>query len=142
MFMMAREPEFLVREFVQLINTHDVDGMLQMMTHDHCFTDSLGGVVTGTEALRIAWSSYLRMIPDYTITIDDAITAGDTVVLFGAAQGTYSQDGSLDPVNQWQTTAVWRAIVHDHRLAEWRVYADNEPLRVIMRRTPRPDHKL
>jgi limonene-1,2-epoxide hydrolase len=48
------------------------------------------------------------------------------VILLGMARGTYVG-------KTWSTPAAWRAKVHDDRVAEWRVYADNEPLRQLMR---------
>jgi hypothetical protein len=29
---------------------------------------------------------------------------------------------------------VWRAVVKDNKIALWQVYADNEPIRAIMRK--------
>jgi hypothetical protein len=39
----------------------------------------------------------------------------------------------LRPENHWTTPAAWRASIRDGLIAEWRVYADNEPIRQIMR---------
>jgi ketosteroid isomerase-like protein len=35
--------------FVERINDHDVDGLVALMTEDHCFVDGLGQVVRGRE---------------------------------------------------------------------------------------------
>jgi len=50
------------------------------------------------------------------------------------AQGTYSPDGRLRAESRWETPAAFRAFVEDGLVAEWRVYADNEPLRQKMRK--------
>ena len=39
---------------------------------------------------------------------------------------------SLNPENRWQTPVAIRASVEDGLVAEWRVYADNEPIRKVM----------
>jgi ketosteroid isomerase-like protein len=36
--------------------------------------------------------------------------------------------------NYWKTPASWRAVVKDGRISVWQVYADNEPIRAIMRK--------
>jgi SnoaL-like domain len=38
--------------------------------------------------------------------------------------------------NFWKTPAAWRAVVKDGRISIWQVYADNEPIRAIMRKGP------
>ena len=43
-------------------------------------------------------------------------------------------DGRLEAENRWETPAAWRAVIEHDRVAEWRVYADLEPLRAVMRR--------
>jgi hypothetical protein len=58
--------------------------------------------------------------------------------MLGVARGTYSPDGQLRAENRWETPAAWRALVEygpaeDGLVAEWRVYADNEPMRRLMR---------
>ena len=55
------------------------------------------------------------------------------VVLLGSASGTYAVEGELLPENRWETLTAWKALVRGEEIAEWRVYADNEPLREIMR---------
>ena len=55
------------------------------------------------------------------------------VVILGVAQGTYSVDGELKPENRWKTPAAFRAFIEDGKVVEWRVYADNEPIRKRMR---------
>ena len=123
-----------VQRFVAHINAHDIPGLTALMTTDHRFTDSLGAPVTGREAMREGWHHYLQMVPDYTVHITHTFADGTTVVLLGTAAGTYNRGGPLAPVDAWQTPAAWRAVVRDEQVAEWQVYADNEPIRQLMRR--------
>ena len=102
------------------------------MTEDHVFIDSLGNRVTGRQQMQKGWEGYFGMVPDYAITIDESFAAGPVVVMLGAAQGTYTPGGALKAENKWQTPAAWRAVVRGSSIAEWRVYADNEPIRRIM----------
>jgi len=129
---MSDSPEFVAQGFVRAINRQDVDALAALMTHEHRFIDSLGGAVEGREKMRAAWAAYFRMVPDYTIAIDEILSDGPLVVMLGTAQGTFTPDGQLRPENCWQTPAVFRAFIEDDNVAEWRVYADNEPMRQIM----------
>jgi len=124
----------VVREFVAAINEHDLDRLLGLMTEDHVFIDSGGATVHGRESMGRAWQGYFGMVPDYRIRVEEAIESGDLVVLLGTAGGTYSVAGKLEAENRWETPAAWRALVRDDRVAGWRVYADNEPIRLVMGR--------
>jgi hypothetical protein len=43
------------------------------------------------------------MVPDYSISHSEIFANGDTVAVFGSAQGTLSQDGRLSKENFWKT---------------------------------------
>jgi hypothetical protein len=73
------------------------------------------------------------MVPDYSIIVEEIFCDGPVVVMLGKARGTYSTDGELKAENRWETPAAWRAVVEGGLVAEWRVYADNEPMRKLMR---------
>lgn len=129
---MSQLPETTALKFVETINVHDVDGLAGLMTEDHIFIDSLGSAVHGREAMRKGWGGYFRMVPDYTLTIEGTYSLGNTVILLGSAHGTYTNDGRLLPENAWKTPAALRAVIEDGKVKEWRVYADNEPIRQLM----------
>jgi uncharacterized protein (TIGR02246 family) len=120
--------------FVEAINHQSVEGIADLMTEDHVFVDSLGTRVEGKQRVKPGWEGYFRMVPDYTVVIDETFVEGEVVVLLGTAQGTYSPDGVLRPENKWSTPAAWRGLIRGSLVAEWRIYADNEPIRQIMGR--------
>jgi hypothetical protein len=105
------------------------------MTSDGEFIDALGSRVQDLTKLRSAWEGYFKMVPDYSISHSEIFANGDTVAVFGSAQGTFSQDGWLSKENFWKTPAAWRAVVKDGKIAIWQVYADNEPIRALMRKS-------
>jgi len=119
---------------VHAINRQSPAELYALMTEDHVFIDSLGNRVAGRDKVRAGWEGYFGMVPDYTVAIEETFVEGPLVLLFGTAQGTYSKDGALRPENGWSTPAAWRAVVSDGLIAEWRVYADNEPIRQVMAR--------
>lgn len=102
------------------------------MSDDHIFIDSLGNSVRGKETMRKGWEGYFAMVPDYTLSIDETHSAGDVAIMFGSASGTYTTDGKLIPENSWKTPAAFRATTDGCKVKEWRVYADNEPIRQLI----------
>jgi hypothetical protein len=72
------------------------------------------------------------MVPDYRVAIDEVVTDGPLVVMLGVAEGTYAPHGELKPENRWTTPTAFRALIEDGKVAEWRVYCDNEPIRQCM----------
>jgi uncharacterized protein (TIGR02246 family) len=130
---MTDSAESVAQVFVRAINRQDMEALAGLMTEGHRFVDSLGGVTEGREKMRAGWAGYFRMVPDYTIAVEETICDGPLVVMLGVVQGTYSPDDQLRAENRWKTPAALRALIEDGKVAEWRVYADNEPIRQRMR---------
>jgi len=124
----------IVLSFIQCINQHDVAKLGELMSEDHLFVDALRETVKGREQMCNAWEAYFRIIPDYEITVENLLQKGDIIGVFGTAQGTCAVNGRLLAENHWKIPAAWKAVVKKNLIAEWRVYADNEPLRVILER--------
>jgi ketosteroid isomerase-like protein len=122
-----KSAEQVAHGFVDAINRQSVDAVAELMTEDHVFIDSLGARVEGRERMKAGWAGYFKMVPGYAIAIEETYSAGSVVVMLGAARGTYAGES-------WQTPSAWRAVIRDSQVAEWRVYADNEPIRALMRK--------
>jgi ketosteroid isomerase-like protein len=132
----VRASEIAIR-FAERINAHDVEGLIALMTPDHSFVDSLGKRFR-RPAIEDGWRSYFQMVPDYWVKIEDKISEGKTAVLVGVAGGTFVSEGGVrGPENRWKTPAVWIARIEGTRVAEWRIYADNEPIRGMARNQKR-----
>ena len=119
-------------QFIACINRQDAEGLFRLMTANHLFVDSLGVEVRGRETMRKGWEEYFSIVPDYHITVTDHMETGAVVALFGRARGTYAPGGQLLTQNRWVTPAAWKAVVHGGLITEWRVYADNEPMRRLI----------
>jgi ketosteroid isomerase-like protein len=104
--------------FVERINSHDVEGLVALMTEDHYFVDGLGQTVRGRERMKNGWVGYFGWFPDYSVNVNDIFSKGNMVGLFGTAQGTYSVNGKLSPDNQWEIPAAWKAVVLQGRVSE------------------------
>jgi uncharacterized protein (TIGR02246 family) len=126
--------ESVVQAFIRAINRQDVDAIADLLTEQHRFIDSLGNLHEGRETLRRGWTKYFEIVPDYTVAIEETMCNGPVVVMLGEAQGTFAPHGKLEPGNHWTTPTAFRAFVQDGKLAEWRVYCDNDPIRQRMAR--------
>lgn len=124
--------ETIAQAFLRAINRQDVDRLVELMSPGYRFLDSLGNLVEGREKMREAWAAYFRMVPDYAVAIEEYYPADPVVILLGVASGTWTSDGQLRPENRWQTPIAIRALIEDGLVAEWRVYADNDPIRKRM----------
>lgn len=131
---MEAGPRQTVERFVKAINDIDNDACYALMAEDFRFIDSMGGVYDGRK--KTFWPEYWAIVPDYRIVVSDVFVSGNTVILLGEAGGTYTPvpGGEVLPENYWTTPAAWRAVVVSGRIREWQVYADNEPIRALMRK--------
>jgi ketosteroid isomerase-like protein len=130
----GNNPIQVVLKFEELINSRNAEAVSAHMAADAEFIDSLGNRIQGAEKLRSAWAGYFKIVPDYSISHSEIFAEGNTVAVFGTAQGTFTKDGQLNNENFWRTPAAWRAVVKAGKIAVWQVYADNEPIRAIMRK--------
>jgi ketosteroid isomerase-like protein len=120
--------------FIAAVNDHDVEALSRMITEDHKFVDGLGAVVEGREHITQSWIEYFRWFPDYRIEVGTTLSGGNEVAVFGSASGTFAPDQELLTANSWDIPAAFRATIRGDKVAEWRVYADNQPARRIMGR--------
>jgi ketosteroid isomerase-like protein len=125
-------PTEVALEFVKRINERDVTKLCELMTEDHLFIDSAGERFEGREVMRNGWNSYYQWFPDYAITVTDILAEGEVVGLFGSTSGTFAVEGELHAQNHWAGPAAWKVVIRGKHVAEWWVYADNEPVRKIM----------
>ncbi len=128
------KPIDLFHEFVNAINEHDVPKLCRLMSEDHVFIDSLGTESRGRNYMRLGWVAYFRMVPDYRIELRQQLADGENVLAHGQAYGTFTSDGHLHRGNRWSVPSAWRAMIEEQHVALWQVFADNEPIRTLMRK--------
>jgi ketosteroid isomerase-like protein len=116
----------VVAVFIECINAHDVPALTACLTEDHRFIDSLGTVFSTRDTLRQGWAGYFALVSDYRVTVDESAVGKGSLILVGTAAG---KSGGVS----WSVPAAWRAVVRDGQIAEWQVYADNEPFRASLR---------
>jgi len=109
-----------IQAFIDRINSHDVDGLAELMTDDHRFIDAHGNEVVGKDKMTAGWRGYFEWFPVYSIEVNEIFEQGDTFAMFGFAGGSFK--GKSDA--SWRLPAAWKAIVKDGRVALWQVFAD------------------
>ena len=141
-------------EFIKRINAGDVNALCELMTEGHIFQDALGKRFIGRETMRQGWTMYFKLVADYQVHADEFFQTNERVAIFGAASGRYvgpqgpitksgngapaqhsgehGVESAIGPNGFWEVPAAWLAAVQDGKIAEWRVYADNQPLRKLM----------
>jgi ketosteroid isomerase-like protein len=130
--MPEKEPVAVVLDFIERINSGNVDSICAAMTEDHVFVDALGARFVSRKTMCAGWRGYHEMIPDYKVSHEEIFAKGDTVAVFGTARGTLAVDGKLEKQNFWEIPASWKAVVRDGLVAYWQVFADNQPVRKLM----------
>ncbi|HEY4905919.1 MAG TPA: nuclear transport factor 2 family protein [Candidatus Acidoferrum sp.] len=148
------QPLEVAMDFIKRINAGDINSLCELMTENHIFQDALGKRFMGRETMRQGWTQYLKMVADYQVHADEFFVTDERVAIFGTASGRYAGpiasstkagngapaqhvasqgvDSALGPNGFWEVPAAWRAVVQSGKIAEWRVYADNQPLRKLM----------
>jgi SnoaL-like domain len=144
------QPLEVAMDFIKRINSGDVNSLCELMTEGHIFQDALGKRFMGRETMRQGWTQYFKMVADYQVHAEEFFQTDVRVAIFGTASGRYvgpngpgtkagngapvqpAAGGSVGPNGFWEVPAAWRAVVQDGKIAEWRVYADNQPLRKLM----------
>ena len=126
--------EDVARQFVDAINKHSVSAIYELMAEDHHFIDGLGEELEGRVPMKHGWRGYFAMVPDYLIKVNETFHNGSTVVFLGTASGTYKSSVTRKPENYWEVPAAWKAVVAGEKVKVWQIFADNEPIRKIMRR--------
>jgi len=122
----------IVLRFVNAINEHNVNEIVNLMSDDFIFIDGTNHKTVGKKGMKEGWESYYELFPDYKIEISD-ITENDSLVgLFGSVNATYKNLTNKLNSNVWTITASWKAIVENNKIKHWQVYCDySELFRII-----------
>jgi ketosteroid isomerase-like protein len=124
------QPLEVAMDFIKRINAGDVNSLCELMTEGHIFQDALGKRIIGRETMRQGWTMYFKLVADYQVHAVEFFQTNDRLAILGTASGRYAGGPAND--NFWEVPAAWLAVIKDGLVAEWRVYADNQPLRKLM----------
>ena len=105
-----------VQDFIESINSANIDRLYDLMSNDHVFIDSRGNSMVGNDNMKKAWIGYFDLFPDYKIEITDTFQNDSVIVLLGYASGTFkTSNKNSDNNNYWKVPASWKAIVVDKK---------------------------
>jgi ketosteroid isomerase-like protein len=113
-----------VLEFVERINSHDVDGILDLMAEDYRFVNSAGDTFRGKAFMRATWRAHFVQYPDFQIRVDRVIADDEAVAVFGLAQGTLTRNGEMFEENHWEIPSAFLGIAKDGKMTHWQVFSD------------------
>ena len=122
----------IVLDFVEAINSANVDKIYNLMTDDHLFVDSQDNRVIGKENMKQAWIGYFALFPDYRIEINEIFEKDALICVLGYASATYKNLKNENNGNYWRIPAAWTAVVKDNLIQVWQVYADNSIMQDII----------
>jgi len=113
-----------VLEFVQRINAHDVDGILDLMAEDYRFINSAGDTFRGKAFMRATWKAQFAQYPDFQIRVDRVVADEQGVAVFGMAIGTLTRGGEMPEENHWEIPSAFLGIAQDGKMTHWQVFSD------------------
>lgn len=119
----AVDPVVVMVQFNECINDQDIDRLASLMTDDHEFVDTEGGIVRGKAQCLEAWQGFFAHFPDYRNIFESVQTRDDMSIALGYSR---CSDTRLDG------PAIWTANARNGTIAEWRVYEDTSENRRLL----------
>lgn len=114
----------IVISFVEAINNHDTDKIVNLMAEDYIFIDSYREKHVGKKGEKQGWKGYFALFPDFKIEIEDMAENDSIFGLFGYASATYKNLKDESNSNFWKIQASWKAIVENKKIKHWQIYCD------------------
>nr|WP_223838088.1 nuclear transport factor 2 family protein [Streptomyces venezuelae] len=103
----------MVTRFNDRINARDLDGLADLMSEDHTFTDTAGSTLTGKADCLQAWAGFFAAFPDYRNVFTAVSARGGEVTATGRSScSALLLDGP----------ARWTARVRDGLVTSWQVH--------------------
>jgi ketosteroid isomerase-like protein len=116
------DPKLIALLYNECINNQDLNGLILMMSEDHKFIDIKNRVET-KEQMKESWRSFFEQYPDYKNVFHTIISRDNFVIMLGHSECSHEPlDGP----------AIWTAKIVNGKVAEWRIYDDNEDNRVLL----------
>ncbi len=117
--MPARNPDEVLSLLGQAFNAGDLESMLALYEPEATFVVQPGETVTGTEALREAFSGFLALKPTFELEVKKVFGAGDLALCFadwtltgtGPEGETVSMSGQGSDVLREQQDGSWLFVI-------------------------------
>ena len=118
--MPARTPDEVLSLLSQAFNAGDLESILALYEPEATFVVQPGEAVTGTEALREAFSGFLALKPKFELEVKKIFRAGDDIALLfadwtltgtGPDGDTISMSGQGSDVLRQQQDGSWLFVI-------------------------------
>jgi|SRR5690242_11975764 steroid delta-isomerase-like uncharacterized protein len=87
---MSEANKALVRRIIEeVVNTGDFSSLDEVVSSNYTYFEPTLGTIAGRDGYRTLVSMYRNAFPDLTLTVDEQIAEGDTVVTRWTAHGTH-----------------------------------------------------
>jgi ketosteroid isomerase-like protein len=113
-----------VLKFIDRINAHDVDGIMNLVSPAYEFVNSSGEHFRDRQFIRETWEAQFRNHPDYQIRVQRVIADSEGVGVFGVASGTYAPDGVMREEDEWEVPSAFLIIARDGMVTYFESFAD------------------
>jgi ketosteroid isomerase-like protein len=113
-----------VLAFVEVINAHDVPGIVALLADDYKYVNSSGDHFHGKAFMRDEWASQFQKHPDFRIRVGRIVADDDAVAVFGYSEGTYAPDGVLRAENRWSVPAAFLVMTRGGQITYFESFSD------------------
>lgn len=120
----------LIKRFVALFNTHDIDSYLKFYDESYVGESELGPPICGSAGIRQRDEALFSAFPDFHLDVEQILAAGDHVVATARLSGTHKGKFlGIAPTNKqmtWNACSV--AEIRGGKTVRTRLYSDHARL--------------
>ena len=122
-----------ILSFIDRINAHDVDGIMELVSPEYEFVNSSGDHFRDRQFIRDTWTAQFHNHPDYRIRVEHVISDAECVGVFGWAEGTYAPDGQMREEDHWEVPCAFLCMAKDGKVTYFESYSDASIVFDVMR---------
>ena len=108
-------------QFNDCINNKDIDTLSALMSDDYKLIDRANNCIKGKINNIENWKKFFELFPDY-INVFEVVWSKDSIVIM--------EGHSICSEETLNCKVIWKAIIENDKVKEWRVYDDTEENRL------------
>ncbi len=120
---MLAKPVRITLDFIEAINSNNLDKITAMMTEDHLFIDLDKEEIYRIKTLVRWWQFYFSHWPDYKICVSEIFSKDNKVIVVGRTSGSHV---GIPESKEFKETLIWYSEVVDDRIKNWHLHFDTE----------------
>lgn len=107
-----------IEQWLQAINSHDVDTLESLGSDDHTFFVEGETPTVGKATIKPSWVGYFKLCPNYVVLIDEYYELPDAYYLIGHTAGSHVPS-HLEKI---PSSVIWRCEINGGTVSEWSIY--------------------